>query len=350
MHPLTSSRSNDKLIVKKAIDAVKLLLIPKHNKNNFNLDLLIDQLNYCAENIDYSKTNEGVGIYVSSGLTKLVHFPFPVQLKISLDDSFLCRELYYYKNAHFDYKIISIGESSIHFYNGHGKTIEEIDNTDFPIRMEEEFEYANFSNLSSFGSAVVKRIEQSYDSMEKNRPLEFHRTADEKLDKYLGGQSPLIIEGKKNEIAEFLLQTEHMNSIIGKIIGNHSFGGVGRLGNLAWQEIQNQNKKKDVLLIDNLHDCFAKGKLAYGIENVWQAIIEGKGLDLILEKDYKSKGYFSKDGKTLLVSKPADIENYCRMNDAVERIIKAVMEKGGKVVFLENRKIEDFNCISLKMY
>ncbi|MBA3705290.1 MAG: hypothetical protein H0W84_05155 [Bacteroidetes bacterium] len=96
-----------------------------------------------------------------------------------------------------------------------------------------------------------------------------------------------------------------------------------------------------------LFELVGNEMVAIGFEEVWKAAKEGKGLELVVEKDLEHIGYINEREFKLRLHKPIDRGKYLFVSDIVERIIKTVYNKRGKIIFFENGELEDFGGIAM---
>lgn len=345
VHRISPERITDEGIVNKAVNRAKELLKKEYEKvDNKQLIKSIDEL---VHDIDYLHSKDGIGIFASAGITKVIKFPFPVVEKIKVGDTFDTRDLLYYADTVSDYYVFSISKKHLHLYMGKGEDLREIKNDDFPINYEESYEYSKPSRGTSFGN-TLKDFEKDKSVVQEMRLIDFLRTADPLIGKYVNDKIPLVISGGSKEVADYLQITQHTKKIIGKVIGNYNFNGDMKLASLSWEEVQNYFKNRNKTIISDLHEL-GKDMLASGVEKVWKTAQEGKGLELIVEKDFESPGFITNDGYGLKLEKPVDTEKYLHVDNTVERIINIVREKKGKVIFVDNGEMKDFGGIALKL-
>lgn len=345
VHRVSPERIKDEGIVNKAVSQAKELLKKDFEKvDNKQLLKNIDEL---LEGIDYSHSKEGIGIFASAGIAKVVKFPFQVVEKVKVGDTFDSRDLLYFADTIIDYCVLSISKKHLHLYMGKGEDLREIKNEDFPIDYEESYEYSKPSRGTSFGN-TLKDFEKDKSILQEIRLVDFLRSADHLIGKYINDHVPLLIAGGSKEVADYLHITQHSKRIIGKVIGNYTFNGDSKLASLAWEEVQNHFKNKNKTIISNLHELSIE-MLATGVEKVWSAAKEGKGLELIVEKDFECDGFIINDGFDLKREKPSETKNYIKITNTVEQIIKIVKEKKGKIIFVDNGELTDFNGIALKL-
>lgn len=340
---------SDKTKEPKVATETKKILKQKYLKTNPKVQSLIDKIDELVGQIEYSNLFEGIGLYISSNIAKLLYFHFPVDEKIRIKNVFDSRELLYYFDTTIDCSVLSISKNHIHLFNMVDEKLKEIKNKDFPINYVESYEYEKPSRGTSFGSNTLKEFERDKSVLQEIRLVDFLKSADQLLDKYLTNNTPLIISGGRKEIADFMEITRHKKRIIGKVLGNYNFDGNTKLAGLSLVQIKSYLKKENKNLITHLHELTGNNLVSSGLKQVWKDATEGKGLMLIVEKDFDKPGYISTDGYDLKLHKTVGNKKYIHENDVVERIIKMVREKKGKIKFVENGDMIDFDKIALQL-
>jgi hypothetical protein len=83
--------------------------------------------------------------------------------------------------------------------------------------------------------------------------------------------------------------------------------------------------------------------------NCWKYAHEGDGLVLYVEYDHFESAYIANDGtrikRRLLFRNP----NYQKIPDMTEKIIREVVDKGGKVQFTKYGTLKEFDGIALRL-
>lgn len=343
MHRLATYREADEEKVNKAITDTKAKLIKGYAPSAL-LDKMLNYLDMLSFQVDYTHSLDGLGIYVSQRYSKLVHFPFPVTGKLVISDSFDSRDLLYLQENVMDYYIFSISKKYLRLFKCYGEEISEIKNNDFPLEYHEEFEYAKPSVGSSFTSNVLVGYEKDKSFLREERLKEFLRTADNNLAKYIKEDFPLVVAGDSKEVSDFMDITGYEKQVIGKVQGNYPV--KKDLVSHAWQQVQNYIKNKNEVLSTDITELLGKHKAVAGIENVWKAVQEGKGMRLIMEKDFEQSGYLSEDKSTFIQKKNKN-EHHEYIPEIVDILIKNVLDKKGSVTFVDNGSIQKFNGIAL---
>src|SRR5438128_11470156 len=86
-------KRSDPLKVKNAVNNASKMLTEKLGKRNSAE--LINNLKKMSDEVDLIHETEGLGIYISQNISKVIRFPFTVEEKIVIDNKFCIRELVY---------------------------------------------------------------------------------------------------------------------------------------------------------------------------------------------------------------------------------------------------------------
>lgn len=341
---LATFREADKLRINKAFENAVTQL-----KKNFTSTLLLDnvlaRLDALSHQVDYTHLSQGLGIYVSQNHSRMVHYPFNVTEKNVIDEAFDSRDLIYMRDNVIDYYLLVISKKYLRLFKCYGEEIEEIKDEAFPMEYKEEFEYAPPSVANSFSNNVLVGYEKDKSFLKEERLKGFLRQADINLQKYITNGIPLIVSGDSKELNNYMGVSAYTKNIIGKVKGN--FVVKQDMVREAWKEVQKYQSKKNELLVSDITEMVGQDKAITGLENVWKAVQEGKGLKLVIEKDFEQSGYLAKDKSTLVVKKPAKAGNYEYLPEVADRLIREVLSKKGSVQFTDNGSMQHFKGVAL---
>lgn len=340
----TRARMQNPAVIEKAIQKAKALLShsawPRTQVINLllKLDLLLDKL-------DYLRMQEGLAVFISPNFFKINLLPFSVKEKVMLGKNFEIRDLIYFSQFLRPFHLLTLSKKRVRLFKGSGRDLQEIINHDFPKKYTEEYEYARPS-IGSPSSPGLKAFERDKSVMEDARMKAFFRQADNTLDKYLKPDMPLFIAGVEEELVDFEHISDHLKNVAGRISGNYDVDAVHPLAETAWKMINENVIASNMELLDKLEDSIGKQLAAEGIANVWKAAKEGKGLMLLLEKDYQETAYLEPDHDRELHLMPP-MGKYDIVADAADDVIEIVKEKGGDIAILENGALAKFQHIAL---
>lgn len=302
---------------------------------------LMKKINRLLDDVDFIHIAEGIGIFVSQHIVKRVFFPFQVTEKIFVASKFEIRDLIFLQRFLEEYYVLSLSEKSNALYRGIGGRLEKITDDFFPATYTDDYEYEHSARGTSFGF-TGKAVEKDKSELLRLRLLSFFKTIDKHMKKYISGDAKLILSGPKKEVALFINSSLHAENIVGKVFGNYSKDEF-RLGDLSWEKIIRFRRMKQQKLLEQLKE--SKGKMVYGLADVWKEANEGKGLKLLVGKDYRRYGFLDQEKQKFSMRKPAS--DHFIVYDAVEQVIKTVLEKNGMVEFMEDEVLKEYKNIAL---
>lgn len=344
-HRLFSDRKVDKFEMEKAVENATQLLGYKYSSKDTKP--LISSLQEMAKSIDYDHNLDGVGLYVSDQVNMMVKFPFAVKEKIVVDNNFEIRDILYKTNLSQPYYTLMLSEKNVRLFEGCLDQLTEIRGKHFPYEFYDDYEYNTPSRGSSnIGNPQMRSFEHDKSTMEAIRLKDYFRNADEYLGDYMVENIPLIISGTDKDISWFESVTAFNKQIVGKISGSYDNTNLSDYGKKCWNSYETYLKSKVDELIAQYSDKVGSGLGVSGIQEIWTAALEGRGLNLIVEKDYKVPGFTIPDNEYFLTLRPPK-QKHNTMPDAVDEIIETILEKGGDVIFAENGKLGEFGHMVL---
>ncbi len=336
-HRYSRERMQDPIATRKAIDQAKDLLNNSAWPKRIGQQLQ-EKLDSILEKIDYLRLQEGIAIFISPNISKIFLLPFEVKEKVMLGKNFEIRDLFYFAQFLKPYYLLAVSKKRIPLFKCQGWDLQEIRNDDFPKQYSEEYEYAKPS-ITNDSSSGLKSYEKDKSILQETRQIAFIKQVDEAIDKYIKGDVPLLVAGVEEQLANFEHVTHHRDNVIGKISGNYEYDALHPLSELAWAKMKEYIKSSQKEALLKLQEAFGGALATDGIRDVWKAAKEGKGLTLIVEKDYQDTAYVDPlNDARIYLSPPAG--DYEIITDAVDDLIEIVNEKGGNIVIVENGELE----------
>lgn len=330
--------------IQKLVRRIKQSLRNSYQAQEINT--LMVKLDELTASIDLKTGAQGVGVYLSTTVSLCVYFPFPVQERVMTSDRFDLRELMYKEDFANPYCVLLLTEQHARMFTGMWNNLIEIKDGHFPLVNTAEYIYSKPARSSSnAGSAHVKDFEKDKSIMGSIRTQEFFRLVDKGLDPYLISQRPLIVLAVKKELSLFTDVSHHRAGIIGKAEGNYDRSNEQELADIAWPLMHAHLEQQHLSLLKELNEKAGVGKSIPGMQHIWTAAREGKGLKLLVEKDYRQPGFLSENDYHLYLHPPKRTSRI--LSDAVEDVIETVLEKNGEVYFFENGTLKQYEHIAM---
>lgn len=340
----TNPRTSNSLLISKAIHKAHLLLTNSAwpQEEIKRLKSLLDSL---TSKIDTIRLQQGLAIFLSPSIFKIYVLPFPTKEKVMLGRSFELQDVMYYTQFLEPYYLLALSKKKIRLLKGSGLELQEVDNADFPKRYVEEYEYDRPSIGTSFGS-TLKAFEKDKSTMQAIRLEDFFKDSDAALSKYLKKDTRLFIAGVAEEVASFEHISHHTRQLTGVIKGNYDYDAVHPLAESAWNSTLQSVKTRHKEWLRKLEEGIGTRMAVAGIRNVWRAAGEGKGLVLLLEKDFHTTAYIDPKNTTQLHLIPP-LGKHHTVPDAAADVLKTVKEKGGQVIITDNGVLRNFKHVAL---
>lgn len=344
-HKLSPERRTDQVHVEKAIQRAKDYLQNKYSGKD--VDPLLQAVDELYRDIDFNNNTEGIGLFVSAGIKKIVQFSFPVKEKVIIGNSFEIRDLLYEVYYNRPYVVLLLSEKEAKLFYARLNTLTEITDDHFPQLNKAEYEYNRPTRGSSYvGNAFEKEFEKDKSILEEIRFESFFRQTDGLLNSYLDNQTPLIVASANKNLSYFRKITQHDKNIACYITGNYFLAAGNELGDLSWNKMKLflDNGKEN--LVRDFKEKIGEGLGITGIQDIWKAAKEGRGFKLLVEKDLSLPGFIINEDEYHLYLKPPKKAHHV-LADAVNHLIETVLEKKGEVVMVENDTLKDQERIAL---
>lgn len=343
-HREGSEKKADFTVIKKYTEQARRLLLETFGKKD-SLPLL-EKLDVVLENLDMDHQQEGLGIFISSTLQNIVRFPFPVEANITAAPTFEVRDVIYKSGLALPYYTLVLTEKGARYFEGMLSELQEIRNGDFPEKHVDDYLYEKPSRSSSHtGYAHEKSMEKDKSILEELRLKNFFHHVDQLLQPYLLPSTPLFVFGTKEILGLFKEVTRHQANVKGTVHGSYGTAPVSQLASMAWNQMQQYLEQKHLAYLPDFEESIGQGKGISGVQTIWNAVQEGRGRILLVEKDYKCPGFVSYDNDALFLFPPQSPHR--TIPDVIDDTIEKMIEKNGDVIIMKNGQLEDYGRMAL---
>jgi hypothetical protein len=335
-----SLKRMDRVAIDHAIEKLRKLL--ENSQDTAIVSELITRLKGMEENLSRITGAKGIGVFISRSVFRVVTFPFEVTEKVHAGLSFEVRDVLYRDQLNVNYHVLSLTLDRVRLFHGHGPSITEVEDDNFPaVFSEPESEYHELE-VSDQNLAATTRREKAL-TMES--PHAFLNGIDKKLGLYMNNQQPLLLAGVQKELAAFEKTTSRSAQVKGKIPGSYNGYNLQELQAKSWECIQHHMLDEEDRLISSLNELFGRELVSIGLQDVWRNARLGKGNVLVVERDFAQPAFVTGDGYQVWLSPPA--EDHELLSDAVDDLIETVVKMDGRVVFVGNGKLREFNGVAM---
>ena len=313
-----------KRLVKQASDMVEKELSKKDSK------LLAGKIKNLASRVDISHTLDGLALFVSSDIEEMVDIPFRVKERVIIDKTFATRDLIKTSNRGTNYFILDLSLNRARLLSCFRDQATEIKDNGFP--MESEFDMLEL-NSTDFSREKRKQIREFFNRVDKAF-----------LSKYNFDNIKLVIAGVKKNLSLYRDAADSKEIIYEQLEGNFESTSVHDLGKKVWEIVRGKNKKERHKALNEIQNAISANKLASGISEVWRSAMEGRVSLLVVEEDYQVSAALG-DNNSLILD-ISDIPGKEIIPDAVDEVAEFVVDKGGKVVFVDNGTLGKYHKVA----
>jgi hypothetical protein len=340
-HKGQPSSNTDQLYTAHALQRAEDLLHLWHPEE---AEALIKSIHELAKAVDFNRIQEGIGLFVSGEVQLMVDFPFRVNRKVTVDKKFETRELLYKVAYAYPYYLLHLEAEKATLYYGVLQHLEEVADQNFPCLAADDYDYQHPVPGSAFSThAHFKSFEDDRDELQKTRYRTFLSNVNDLLSDYLTGSARLVLCGAQPYTAAFLNQSPHDARLISVLTGDYRQLTTQQWSALVYPIIEASLEERMKDEISKIDEMAGQGLAETGFENVRQAIIDGRGYKLLVEKDYPNS-----DTSYAEKIPHVPIEPYGNApSDAVEELIDLMVAKKGQVLLVEKDMLKAYGRIAL---
>jgi len=333
-HRTSPENLQDPIRVRNLVEQAASRLYKEFSKRE--IAPLLERLDKLAEGIDYNHTLNGLGLFVNRDFALAIQMPFTLNERVNVGDTFLTRDLVFAMNRTPRYWTLVLSEKPTRLFTCTNDVMVEIQEGGFPITHEGPGGEAPLPG--GFG------IKKSAYRDEYHR--KFFRQIDAALTLFLTDDPlPLVVVGVDRFLSFFNEVTKHKDLIVATLQGSHDKTSSYELHQLVWPLVKSALSEQRQQVFTELDKAIGENKCASTIGEVWRLAKEGRGRLLLVEEDFHFSARVDETDMTLI---PADDTTAPDViDDAVDVIIETVLDKQGKVVFVENGQLESHQRIAL---
>lgn len=226
------------------------------------------------------------------------------------------------------YYVISLSDQTNVLYEAFRDFVFDIRNGGFPVDVSPQtLRTAHSIDREKLLRTLFRLVDQQFGDCHRHDPLS------------------LVVTGEIEMLDIFTSVTRHRSAIIGRIEGDYSTTSTRDLGKIVWPVVK---EALSGLLDDAMHDldtAIKEDRLISGLEAVSQAAVSGASGKLLVEDDYHVHGSIVRTARALEISPDVNVTD--EMDDAVDVVIKNVLDSGGNVIFAPSGSLRKLGRIVL---
>lgn len=285
----------------------------------------VKNLSTLADGVDHEHNLDGLALFASADYSKAVKLPFPLKARVQIDETFAVRDLVMAYNRSPHYLVLVFDENGTRLFSAYRDVLDESKLGRFPME----------HGGPGGGSRLPGGHGVNPSSVRDAHRREFVRAVDTELDAVLKiDDSPIVLAGTEDFLADFHATSQHMERVIGSFKGSYGFASPHDLGPMAWAAAREGFADVRAKSIARLEAAVGAGKYASGIVQVWEAAHQGRVDLLVAEEDYRQPAILpaSEGQLPTLVDDPTDPR---AEDDLVDVAVQLTIDRGGKALFAD---------------
>ena len=325
-HRTAPDNRQDPIRVKNLMTEAANRLLSEFSKRE--VDPILTRLDAIADEINYQHTLDGLAIFVNNDFARKFYLPFEIRQRVIIDETFATRDLVMAMNRAQRYWVLALSEKPTRLFEGARDALVEVENEDFPMT----YTGPGVSSPMPGGAGVNKSAYRD------ERHRQFFRQIDEAFGKLVKDDPlPLVIVGVVDYLAFFNEVSSHRNLIAAEVQGNHDKTAPHDLAALVWPEIKETMHARRHEILDDLNAAVGARRSVSGVGECWRKAQEGRVDTLVVEEDFHKAARLGENNTVIPADDPSAADT---IDDIVDELVEAVMEKGGRVVFVDNGTLD----------
>ncbi len=328
-HRTRPANQQDAIQLKNLIKEVEERLAKEFD--NREIAIYSEKLHQISEAIDHNHNLDGLAIFVNQDEAEYVRLPIAVESRAVIDQTFATRDLVRAMSVKQSYFILTLNQQESRLYEALGNEIvREIKESEFPYTQTMD---------------VISK-EKAAQGLDDNLLREYFNQVDkafQEVHKRYPGE--VVLVGSDRNIGYFHEVTDDARCIMATIDQNVVNGDSQKLVEQAWGKVSEVMSKRKEKALDELGTANGRNLLVSGLGEIWELVQQGRGELLVVEE-----GYFQpveiKEDKIEMVS---DAKAPGIVDDIVDEIVEEQLRYKGRVVFLPDGSLEDYERIALTL-
>ncbi len=295
---------------------------------------LAHKLQEAAAKVDHEHNQDGLILFASADYLGVFKVPYRLPERVVIDDNFLTRDIVFAMNRTPLYWVLMLSEKPSRLYLARREQLVEVREYGFP----QEF------NGPGADVAVHSGIGAN-PSQERDRALaKFMVNVDESLHAAVkDGPYPVLLVGLPQNLAAFREASRNERLVMADVPGGHDSLSASELGQLVWPTAQAALRERRQEIFGQVEQATGQGRAVSDLNEAWQAAQDGRVEVMVVRENLHLPAQVSADRRQLTLVETAAVGDSNAHADAVDEMMEYVMQNSGKVVFVDDSELDDYN-------
>lgn len=331
-HRTHPDNEQDRIVLKKLLKEAEAKVIEDYGKRP--MAALLHKLESVADTIDINYNLDSLHLFLSNDTEEIIRTTWPVQEnEVYVGEHFMVRPLIKAVNRSEDYYILELSEGGVHLYEALNEHVTgEVTNEDFPFGPTPH--YIIDSDKASDPKQVDNMAREYFNKVDK---------AVVRAEQESG--LPVVVVSTRGNY-DLLRQVADVPHIyLAHVPLNYNEAKPHQLSEKAWEAIKDAQYQKRTAAITELHQAVGDGQVLTDLQEIYRAALDGRGDLLVVNQDYSLPVIMTGDRTFDLAE---DIHAPGVDKDVISTISWNVLSQGGRVVYTDQKELDDLGKVALK--
>lgn len=291
---------------------------------------IVENIQRLADEVDHQYNLDGLVIFVSNEFRASYKLPFRLPERASIEDNFVTRDLVYAMNRSPLYLLTILSENGTRLFVGHKDILDEVQDYGFPFSLE------NVIATASPGQDISHVRDQIVTD-------HMREIGDALVEVQKEISAPIVVVGVDRNIGHFRDGARNSDDIMLYINSGLSNESEHEIAKAIWPQIKDALHTERQKIFDEIGASKGNNRFVGGLNEVWQACIDGRVETLVVEEDLHIAAKVSEDGRKLTELEGSFEQTENTYEDIVDEMIEKVLEASGRVKFVDNGSLKEIN-------
>ncbi|MCS7027983.1 MAG: hypothetical protein NZ519_04395 [Bacteroidia bacterium] len=327
-HRTYPENKQDPIALKNLIKEAEQRLIADEGKRN--AQTIIEKLHKIENEIDHNYNLESLVIFVNEEIAEFVRLPISVDNRVIIDKTFATRDLVRALKSQANYYVLVLSQQKARLIEAfNDKVVQEIG---------KPFPYENTQFYSTSGD------KRSEGTLQTNLMAEFFNRIDKAVNEARkNNPKPVMICSEEVNYHKYLEVCDQKHSILPVFLNKNRLEEKAEaIVAEAWKILKEYQAEKNKERKAELLKAVSQNKFMTDINDIWQAIRQGKVQTLFLQQNQYQPAIIKNDGLIELVPEERKNEKGV-IDDIYDELTEECLKFGGDVVFLPEGDLSEFN-------
>lgn len=328
-HRTKPDNQNDPVLLKNMVKEAEEKLLAQYDKK-FALPI-IEKVKKIADSVNHNFNLESLVIYANSDFADFTRLPVKVQDRVVIDNAFATRDLVRSMHHESSYYVLVFSRQQARLIVAYNDTVVEEASQVFPLENDlyttSKLKLSMKQGTDNLYEEFFNRVDKVLNDVIKNHPL------------------PVILVTETRNFEHYLKIADKKDMIIGHVNMNRDHEKAHHIVPEAWEIMKTLLKQKNQRKLEDLSKAVSEGKFVSDLNDIWKAVIEGRGKTLFVKRGFFQPAlmvddhivpvdHFEKDQKGVV-------------DDIIDEMIEQAMAFGGDIVFVEGQELDKFQNVAL---